>query len=117
MAKAFPDDRDADDSAIAGGQPDEVVRWYDQRGQESALNEWTWFQDNRIAEAVADVYPQRAVAIWRGIAEGHIARAQPKAYEVAAGCLGRIRDILKRQGRESEWEKFSPDSGKPTAGT
>ena len=102
----FPMTRTLIDIAVAEGQPDEVIRWYDQRRQESAVNEWTWFQENRIAEAVADTHPERAVAIWRMIAEGHIARTQPKAYEVAAGCLRSIHHVLQKQGRGGEWESY-----------
>lgn len=102
----FPMTRTLIDIAIAEGQPDEVIRWYDQRRQESAVNEWTWFQENGIAEAVADTHPERAVAIWKKIAEGYIARTQPKAYEVAAGCLRSIRHALQKQGRDNEWESY-----------
>ena len=102
----FPMTRTLIDIAIAEGQPDEVIRWYDQRRQESAVHEWTWFQENRIAEAVADTHPERAVAIWKKTAEGHIARTQPKAYEVAASCLRSIRHVLRKLGRENEWENY-----------
>ena len=97
------------DIAIAEKRPDEVIRWYDRRKPGSAGSGWTWwtwFQEDKIAEAVADAYPDRAVNIWKKLAESQIAQTQPKAYEVAAGFLRNIRRTFKKLGRDSEWLSY-----------
>jgi uncharacterized Zn finger protein len=57
-----------------------------------------------VADAVADTHPDRAVAIYRELAEGLIAQTKPAAYESAAGYLRKLRDLLTRIGRAAEWE-------------
>lgn len=96
------------DIAIAEKQPDEVIRWYDQRKPRSVG--WGWgyggFDENRIAEAVVDAYPDRAIAIWKKIAEGQIAVTQVKAYETAASYLRKIQRVLKKLHKEQEWTTY-----------
>ena len=94
------------DIAIAEKRPDEVIRWYDRRKRGSAGSGWTWFQEDKIAEAVADAYPDRAVDIWKKLAESQIAQTQPKAYEVAAGFLRNMRRTFRRLGRDREWLSY-----------
>lgn len=94
------------DIAIAEKHPGEVIRWYDRRKPRSINWGWGWSQDDRIAEAVVDTYPDRAVAIWKKTAEGQIARTQTKAYDVAAEYLRKIHHILQRLGREKEWQSY-----------
>lgn len=94
------------DIAIAEKQPDEVIRWYDRRKSRPINWGWGWSQDDRIAEAVVDTYPNRALAIWKKTAEGQIARTQTKAYDVAADYLRKIHHILQKLGREKEWQSY-----------
>ncbi|MFC2000597.1 SWIM zinc finger family protein [Chloroflexota bacterium] len=97
------------DIAIADKRPEEVIRWYDRRQPGSAgLGRmwWTWFQEDKIAEAVADAYPDRAMNIWKKLAESQIAQTQPKAYEVAAGFLRNMCRTYKKLGRDSEWLSY-----------
>ena len=54
--------------------------------------------EDGIAVAVADSYPDRAIAIWKKIAEKQIALTQPKYYEVAARYLGKIKRLLIKIG-------------------
>ncbi len=97
------------DIAIAEKRPDEVIRWYDRRKPGSGGSGWiwwTWFQEDNIAKAVADAYPDRALNIWKKLAESQIAQPQPKAYEVAAGFLRNMRRTFKKLGRDSEWLSY-----------
>ncbi|MDH5194775.1 MAG: SWIM zinc finger family protein [Nitrospira sp.] len=94
------------DIAMAEKQPDEVIRWYDRR--KPRLQGWNsgWFIEDRIADAVVDTYPERAVTIWKQLAEEQIVLTKPKAYEVAAGYLRKVGRVLKQQGKERDWQDY-----------
>jgi len=55
---------------------------------------------------VADRYPDRALEIWRGLAERQIALTKPNAYETAAVYLRNARDLLKKLNREYVWKDY-----------
>jgi len=59
-----------------------------------------------VAKAIAEAYPERAIAIWKELAEGQIAQTQPKAYEVAGGFLHSMRRTFKKLGRDKEWQSY-----------
>ena len=102
----FPMTRTLIDIAIAEKRPDEVVRWYDRQEAQPLGWRLTWFQEDRVAKAIAEAYPDRAIAIWKKLAEGQIAQTQPKAYEVAAGFLRSMRRTFKKLGRDKEWQSY-----------
>jgi uncharacterized Zn finger protein len=97
------------DIAIAEKRPDDVIRWYDRRKPQRVYGDWFESMDDRIAEAVVDTYPERAVAIWKRLAENQIALTKPKAYEGAAVFLRKAHQLLKKQGKEKEWENYIND--------
>lgn len=93
--------------AIAEKKPNEVVKWYDRAGLTEAEHwERDVSLDEDVAEAIASTHPDRAVAIWKGLAEMEIARVKPKAYEEAVHYLRKVKDVLTRSGREGEWEEY-----------
>lgn len=92
--------------AVAEKRPDEVLYWYDQRRPGQISGGWGEVSDDKIAEAVADAHPDRAVAIWKKMAEGQIAQTQVKAYPVAAGYLSKAGLTLQKLGREEEWQSY-----------
>ncbi|MBI3304205.1 MAG: SWIM zinc finger domain-containing protein [Deltaproteobacteria bacterium] len=94
------------DLAIAEKRPDEVIRWYDQRKPRSVAWGYGWFDDDKIAAAVVDTYPDRALAIWKKIAESQIALTQTRAYETAAGYLRKVHRVLKKLDKEQEWQSY-----------
>lgn len=94
------------DIAIAEKRPDEVIRWYDERKPGSIGWGWRGVQDDNIAEAVVETYPDRALAIWQKIAEALIAQTQPSAYETAARYLRKVQQVLRKLGREKEWHSY-----------
>jgi uncharacterized Zn finger protein len=94
------------DIAIAEKRPDEVLRWYDRRKPRSRGWGSGWFTEDRIAEAVVAKYPERAVAIWKQLAEEQIALTKPKAYEAAADYLRKVGRVLKQQGKEQDWQGY-----------
>jgi uncharacterized Zn finger protein len=93
--------------AIAEKRPDEVLRWYDQR-QPTPYGTWGWSEvsDDRVAEAVAEAYPDRALAIWKRLAEAEIARTDTRAYETAAGYLRKAQRLLEGLDRTAEWHSY-----------
>jgi uncharacterized Zn finger protein len=95
------------DIAIAEKRPDDVVRWYDQRKQpQTPTWGYGWGTDDRIAEAIADAYPDRAIAIWKATIEAQLKHAEVRAYETAAIYLRKVRSTLKKRGQEQEWKQY-----------
>jgi uncharacterized Zn finger protein len=96
------------DIAIEEKRPDEVLRWYDQRkSKKQIFGGWgDGYQEDQIAKAVADRYPDRALAIWKNVAERQIALTKPKAYEEAAHYLKKVHNVLKKLKRDDEWKSY-----------
>ncbi|MBW1841404.1 MAG: SWIM zinc finger domain-containing protein [Deltaproteobacteria bacterium] len=91
--------------AIDERKPDDVIRWYDQ-GKGQKFDRWgTEYQEDKIAVALADHYPDRAMDIWKRLAANLIAQVKPKAYENASVYLAKVQRILKQQKRGDEWVK------------
>ena len=88
--------------AIKAKQPDEAWHWFE-RMREQRTNSGWGDRGSDVAHVVADKYPDRALAIWTQLADHEIARTSPAAYEVAVGHLRKIRDLLKKLDRSSEW--------------
>ena len=93
--------------AIAEKKPNEVVKWYDRAGlTDSEHWERDVSLDEDVADAIASTHPDRAVVIWKELAEMEIARVKPKAYEEAVHYLRKVKDVVTRSGREGEWEEY-----------
>ncbi len=95
------------DIAIEEKRPEEVLRWYDQRKSKKQI---FWggdsYQEDKVAGAVVTLYPDRAIAIWKNLAEKQIALTKPKAYETAAVYLRKVHHFLKKLERENEWKDY-----------
>ena len=94
------------DIAIAEQRPADVLRWYDQHRPGPGRFMWGGMADDRIAEAVADTYPDRAITIWKKLAETEIARTQPSAYEIAVRHLHKVQEVCQRLDRGAEWQGY-----------
>ncbi|MBU1207054.1 MAG: hypothetical protein KKH04_09020 [Proteobacteria bacterium] len=104
--RSFPVTGALIDIAMAEKRADDVLRWYDQRQPKKSYWEGDHYIDDQIAAAVADQYPDQAVAIWKRLAEEEIALTKPKAYEAAVGYLRKARRTLKKAGKEDEMESY-----------
>lgn len=102
QSRQFPMVSTLIDIAIAEKRPDEALRWYD--FQKVRQPHGHIHDENRLAGAVAERYPDRAAALWKGLAERQIALTQPKAYREAVLYLGKIREVLEGKG---EGERFT----------
>ena len=92
------------DIAILEKKPERVLFWYDQlqksnRGRIGG-------GDDRIAVAIQDYAPDRAVSIWRTIAETLINQAKPSAYEQAVRYLRKAEKIMTRAKKQTEWKQY-----------
>jgi len=94
------------DIAIAEKRPDDVIRWYDRRKPKKVSWGLGDFQEDEIAKALADQYPDRALTIWKKLAENLISLTKPKAYEEAANYLRKIQRLLKKLKREKDWQSY-----------
>jgi uncharacterized Zn finger protein len=94
------------DIAIEEKRPDDVLKWYDGRSKKLVFWGGDGYQEDQVAEAVADHYPDRALAIWQNVAENQIALTKPKGYEAAAVYLRKVYGLLKKLKRESEWKDY-----------
>jgi uncharacterized Zn finger protein len=88
--------------AASEGRPAEVLRWYDQRsaGRHFHIN------DDMVADAVVQAYPERAAQIWQQLAEARIAQTNPAAYQEAALFLRKLRRVWARQGKGAAWRDY-----------
>jgi len=104
--KQFPKIETLLDIAIDEKKPNNVIRWYDQYKPRQFGWGWSGSRDDEVARAVADRYPDRAIEIWKKMAENLIAEVKPKAYEEAAVYLGKIQRVLKKRKKDKEWQKY-----------
>ncbi len=99
------------DMAIAERQQNDALRWYDAmragQKQQRGISSWCGYSDygDRVAAAVTESHPERALEIYRQRVEDNLPRAHVSAYEAVAAYLRKMRPILKSLHREAEWEK------------
>lgn len=96
--------------ALEEKRPDDVLRWYDKLTTGRRSHEFDWYGDDslqgEIADAVAATHPDRAIALYKQIIEGLIARTSSSAYEAARPYLRKLRDLLQKQKRQAEWSRY-----------
>ena len=90
------------DIAIHEKQPDQVLRWYDMKPEDYVGAD----RMDRVATAVMEYAPDRAVGLWKKLAEWEISNVQPSAYEAAVVYLRKLSGLLKKLGREAEWKDY-----------
>ena len=91
--------------AIAEKKPDEVLKWYDHASREEG-GLYDFSLDIQVAEAVKSAHPDRAITIWKDMAEKQIARVQASGYQAAVPYLRKIKNALIRTRRKQEWEAY-----------
>lgn len=104
------------DLAIKNKQPAEALRWYDrmnepQKGRTRTWNDWsdpTSFAE-RVAQAVAAEFPDRALSIYRQRLEGILPQTGPAAYERCGEYLKKMRAIMKTLHQEDHWDELVAD--------
>ncbi|MCK5133857.1 MAG: SWIM zinc finger domain-containing protein [Candidatus Sabulitectum sp.] len=102
--KDYPMIKELIDVAIFEKNPERILYWYDRLPEKRYM--FNSAIDDRIAEAVADYAPERAVAIWQEMAESQIAVVKPKAYKVAARYLRKAERVMVKQKKSADWEQY-----------
>jgi uncharacterized Zn finger protein len=93
------------DIAIEEKRIDDVLHWHG--AQKRSGSGWYGFErDDRVASAVVRQYPDKAVAIWKEIAERFIAQTKVNAYASAVAYLKKARKALDELGRTAEWSGY-----------
>lgn len=95
------------DMALHAKQPDEVLKWYDRMlaaPKQSGMYYAGRGYADRVATAVADTHPQRALDIYTAALNAQLPNADPRAYEAAAGYLKKLRPIYATLNRAAEWD-------------
>ncbi|MGM0787964.1 MAG: SWIM zinc finger family protein [Thermodesulfobacteriota bacterium] len=90
--------------ALLEEDPERVLYWYDRLPKKEYG--WPGVDDNEVAEAVKTHAPDRAVSIWQRKAEQLIAQVKPKAYQQAGGYLRKAAGVMKKQGKQKEWQRY-----------
>ncbi len=91
------------DRAIANQQPDEAVMWFDRFRKERTGPGWYFYSEDKLWDAAADRFPERALRFWMEYAEQQARTAQPKGYENAIRYLKKIHVLMEEQGRNVDW--------------
>ena len=94
------------DIAIEENCPEDVVLWYDRYRTYSPIRGQWYVSDDKVADAVAEKFPDRALGIWESKTDRLVAEARPKSYESAIGYLKKIRGLMVKQGQKEEWERY-----------
>lgn len=84
--------------------PQRVLYWYDR--QPKRQFGWPGGNEDRVASAVADYAPDRAVAIWKGKAERLIAQTTPRAYDEAVAYLRKVAKVMTGEGKQQQWNQY-----------
>lgn len=81
--------------AIHEKRTDDVMKWYDVHKQKQKYGVGEGLADD-VAGAIEGKYPDRAVAIWKTLAEGKISLTNVPAYSEGARYLRRVQITLKQ---------------------
>ncbi|GBE13975.1 hypothetical protein BMS3Abin14_00009 [bacterium BMS3Abin14] len=90
--------------AILEKKPDQALQWYDQLLEKGSRRHGV--NEDEIAESIQTHAPNRAVDIWKNIAQQLIAEVKPKAYQAAARYLRKAARVMARLKKQSEWERY-----------
>ena len=93
--------------AIAAKKPEEVLHWYDRMNptqpRPGVYSHAGGYAD-RVAEAVGDSHPERALEIYTTALNAQLPKADFSAYENAARYLRKLRPIYDLLGRPDDWK-------------
>ncbi|OGW44847.1 MAG: hypothetical protein A2Y66_06785 [Nitrospirae bacterium RBG_13_41_22] len=93
------------DIAIHEKRVDDVLEWFNVHKQKRK----DWMGDDlkdRVATAIAHKYPDKALMIWKELAESRISVANVAAYSEGAKYLRKAQKTLMQHGKTSEWDTY-----------
>ncbi|MBI4685617.1 MAG: SWIM zinc finger domain-containing protein [Nitrospirae bacterium] len=91
--------------AIHEKRIDDVLKWFDIHKKRQKYGGGEGLKDD-VATAVAGEYPDKAIWIWKELAETQFAITNVAAYSVGAGYLRKAQKILEQNGRVNEWDAY-----------
>ena len=94
------------DRAIANRRPEEAVMWFDRFRKERTGPGWYFYPEDKLWDATADRFPERALKFWMESAEQQAGTAQPKGYENAIRYLKKIHALMENLSRNDEWVAY-----------
>ena len=97
----FPMVNDLIEMAILEKKPEQVLYWYDRLPKKRYG--WYGVDNDEIATAIQTHAPDRAVAIWKSMAEQLIAQVKPKAYQEAGKYLRKAAKVMAKEKKQAEW--------------
>ena len=104
--RSFPATEALIDIAIAEKRFEDVIHWYDRREPRKAFWAGSAYREDHIASSIAERFPERAVGIWKKIAENEIALTKPSAYETGAVYLRKAQIWMQKMGKTAEWQQY-----------
>jgi uncharacterized Zn finger protein len=102
--KRFPLINHLIDIAILEKKPDQVLRWYDQLPKDRFG--WYGIDKDAIATSIQTHAPDRAVDIWKNMAERLIDQVKPSAYKAASKYLKKASKVMNKAKKQAEWKKY-----------
>jgi len=90
--------------AILEKWPEQVLAWYDKIPKSNYG--WYGVRLDEIATAIQSYAPDRAVSMWKRMAENLIAQVNPKAYKDAAIYLRKAAKVMAEQNNQKEWDSY-----------
>lgn len=91
--------------AIEEKRINDVVKWYKAIPTKNTIHFYS-NTDEKVAHAVQEDYPDLSVHIWKGLAESHISRVKPAAYQDAAVYLRKIKKLYHKGKQQTEWQRY-----------
>lgn len=92
--------------ALKAKQPDEILHRFDKLASPVAgyVGRFSDTFADRVATAIAPMYPERSLELWNKLIDAEVAATSPSHYEIAAGYLRKVRNLLKSLDRTPEWQ-------------
>lgn len=91
--------------AIDSTDPDEAVLWYIPNSGR-VISSPEDCLDDRIADVILEKYPEKAILIWKQLAETVINLKKPGLYQVAVRFLLKGKDASQKIGKSGEFDEY-----------
>lgn len=102
--KRYPMINDLINIALFEKKPAQVLRWYDQL-QKNPYRGYG-INNDAIATSLQTYAPDRAVGIWKNMAEKLIAQVKPSAYKEASTFLRKASKVMNKKKKQTEWKRY-----------
>lgn len=91
--------------ALLNKDSDEVMEWYIPNAHRLIIGPGQ-DPDDRVADVIAIKYPEKAIDIWKTLAEKIIEMKNPERYHDAVMILIKVRDVSTKIGKSVEFSEY-----------